>query len=114
MRLQNTVVSIELTFHFLSRKTCDKIPSYVNLSICFTVLLHERGNYIGLTVAKAVVYAIDERSMDCIFEIAWFRRFLLPGRIVLKLGGNCPDIGGELSGANCLTFHTIVRLSCAK
>ena len=21
--------------------------------------------------------------------------------IVLKLGGNCPDIGGELSGANC-------------
>ena len=110
------MVSIELTFHFLSRKTCDKIPSYVNLTICLTVLLHERENYIGLTVAKAVVYAIDERSMDCIFEIliAWFRRFLLRGRIVLKLGRNCPDIGGELSGANCLTFHTIVRLSCAK
>ena len=32
----------------------------------------------------------------------WFCRFLLRGRIVLKLGGNCPDIGGELSGANCL------------
>ena len=31
----------------------------------------------------------------------WFCRFLLRGRIVLKLGGNCPDIGGELSGANC-------------
>ena len=31
----------------------------------------------------------------------WFCSFLLRGRIVLKLGGNCPDIGGELSGANC-------------
>ena len=71
--LQNSVVLIELTFHFLSRKICDKILSYVNLSICFTVLLHERENYIGMTVAKAAVYAIDERSMQCIFEIAWFR-----------------------------------------
>ena len=41
--------------------------------ILANVLLHERENYIGLTVAKAVVYAIDKRSMDCIFEIAWFR-----------------------------------------
>ena len=41
--------------------------------ILANVLLHERENYIGLTVAKAVVYPIDKRSMDCIFEIAWFR-----------------------------------------
>ena len=54
--LQNSVLS----FEFLSRKMCDKIRSYINLSICFTVLLHEQENYIGLIVAKAVVYVIDE------------------------------------------------------
>ena len=61
--LQNSVVSIELTFHFLSRKICDKIPSYVNLSICFTVLLHERENYIALTQSTVGLCLRDRRSI---------------------------------------------------
>ena len=33
------------------------------------------------------------------------------GRIVLRLGANCPEIGGELSGANCPdTLLTLVFL----
>ena len=118
--LLNTVVSIELTFHFLSRKMCDKIPSYINLPICLTVLFHERENYIGLTVAKAVVYAIDERSMDCIFEIAWFRsnwRNTILYALVLSFssGANCPEIvGGNcpgriVRGANCPDTETTPR-----
>ena len=80
-------LSIELTFHFFSRRICAKIPSYVNLSICFTVLLQERENYIALNypILYAVVLSFSSSGAN----------------FVLKLGGNCPDIGGELSGTNC-------------
>ena len=72
-------LSIELTFHFFSRRICAKILSYVNLSICFTVLLHERENYIALNypILHAVVLSFSSS------------------------GANCPEIGGELSGTNC-------------
>ena len=61
--LKNIVASIELTFHFLPRRICDKIPSYVNLSICFTVLLHERENYIALPQWTVGLCLRDRRSI---------------------------------------------------
>ena len=92
--LQNSVVSVELAFHFFSRKICDKIPSYVNLLICFTVLLHEWENYIALNypILYAVVLSFSSSGANC-----------------HEIGGNCPDIGGNclgriVRGANCMTF----------
>ena len=65
--LQNSVVSVELAFHFFSRKICDKIPSYVNLSICFNILLHERENYIALNypILYAVVLSFSSSGANC-------------------------------------------------
>ena len=104
-------LSIELTFHFLSRKICGKIPSYVNLSIC---LLHERENYIGRRLRdRRTIDELHFRNSMVSIELTKYYLMNYPilyavvlsfsssGGIVLKLGGNCPDIGGELSGANC-------------
>ena len=82
-------LTIELTFHFLSRRICAKIPSYVNLSICFTVLLHERENYIALNypILYAVVLSFSSSGANC-----------------HEIGGDLSRHWGELSGANCMTF----------
>ena len=57
--LQNDILSAVIAL----RKICDKIPSYVNLSICFTVLLHERENYIALTQSTVGLCLRDRRSI---------------------------------------------------
>ena len=87
------MVSVKLTFHFFSRKICDKIPSYVNLSICFTVLLHKRENYIALNypILYAVVLSFSSSGAHCP-EIG--------GGIVQTLGGNY--LGRIVRGANCV------------
>ena len=88
-------LSIELTFHFFSRRICAKIPSYVNLSICFTVLLHERENCIALNypILYAVVLSFCSSGDNCA-EIG--------GELSRHWGGNC--LGRIVQGANCLTF----------
>ena len=90
------------------------VTKYHLMLICRSVY------YTNAKITLAVVYAIDERSMDCIFEIAWFRsnwQNTILYAVVLSFsssGANCPEIGGELSGANCprgeLSEGRIVRI----
>ena len=98
--LQNSVVSIELTFHFFSGKNCDKIPSYVNLSIC---LLHERENYIGRRLRdRRTIDELHFRNSMVSIELTkyYLMNYPILYAVVLSFsssGANCPEIGGELS-----------------
>ena len=86
--LQNSVVSVELAFHFFSRKIC-------NIGCC----LRDRRT-------------IDEQHFrNSMVSIELTKHYLINYPILYavvlsfsSLGANCPEIGGELSGANCLTF----------
>ena len=118
--LQNSVVSIELIFHFFPGKICDKIISYVNLSIC---LLHEREYYIGRRLRdRRTIDELHFRNSMVSIELTkdYLMNYPILYAVVLSFsssGANCPEIGGELSrhrggnclgrivqGANCLTF----------
>ena len=86
---KNSVVSIELTFHFYSRTICGKIPSCVNLSIC---LLHEPENYIGRRLR-------DRRTIDGLHfrkgmvSIELTKYYLIcSGFVVFFFGGELSDI----------------------
>ena len=88
------MVSVELAFHFFSRKICDigrRLRDRRTIDE-----LHFRNSMVSIELTKyylmnypilyAVVLSFSSSGANCP-EIG---------------GGNCPDIGGELPGANCL------------
>ena len=88
--LQNDILSAVIAL----RKICDKIPSYVNLSIC---LLHERANYIGRRLRdRRTIDELHFRKGMVSIELTKYC-LICSGFVVFFFGANCPEIGGELS-----------------
>ena len=83
--------------------------------------------YTNGKITLAIVYAIDERSMNCIFDIYslisieltkyYLKNYPILYAVVLSFsssGANCPEIGGELSrywGGIFLHFADVLVVS---
>ena len=89
--LQNSVFSVELAFHFFSRKVCDigrRLRDRRTIDE-----LHFRNSMVSIELTKY-----------------YLMNYPILYAVVLSFsssGANCPEIGGELSGANCLTLALI-------